>query len=257
MMNNLIKTPDQIQNITDSCAYLTEMLYYLREHTKAWMTLLEVEDLSQKWLDKRNLKWAFKNYDGFPANLCLSVNDCVVHGIPDETILKNGDLLKIDAWIIYKKWFSDAAISIIIWDDALNPLWADLIGTTKWALDAGIESIEIWKSAFYLSKGIYNRVKNDGFEVIKTLCWHGVWNAVHEKPLFYNYPNVQMKKIEWIPWMVVAIEPITAIESDDVVYGELNDWNLYCRKWDLWAQWEYTILITDNWPKILAWVTEL
>ncbi|MBQ9554172.1 M24 family metallopeptidase [bacterium] len=84
-----IKTPEQIQNITDSCKYLTEMLYYLREHTKAGMKLIEVEQLSQEWLDQRNLKGAFKNYDGFPANLCLSVNDCVVHGIPDDTILAN------------------------------------------------------------------------------------------------------------------------------------------------------------------------
>lgn len=102
-MKNLIKTPEQIRNITDSCSYLTEMLYMLRDKTKAGMTLLEVEDLSEQWLKKRDLKGAFKGYEGFPANLCLSVNDCVVHGIPDDTVLKNGDLLKIDAGIIYKK----------------------------------------------------------------------------------------------------------------------------------------------------------
>lgn len=251
-----IKTKEQIQNITDSCSYLTEMLYYLREHTKAWMTLLEVENLSQDWLDKRNLKWAFKNYDWFPANLCLSVNDCVVHGIPDDTILVNGDLLKIDAWVIYKKGFSDAAISMIIWDEALNPLGADLIRATKESLDLGIDAIETWKEAYWISKAIYNHIKNSGFEVIKTLCWHWVGNAVHEMPLFYNYPNADMKKIILQPWMVIAIEPITAVVSTDVVFWELNDWNLYCKKWDLWAQWEYTVLITENWPKILAWITD-
>lgn len=121
-MKNLIKTPEQIRNITDSCAYLTEMLIYLREHTKAGMSLLEVEELSQNWLDKRDLKGAFKGYEGFPANLCLSVNDCVVHGIPDETVLKNGDLLKIDTGVLYKKGISDACISMIIGDESLNPL---------------------------------------------------------------------------------------------------------------------------------------
>jgi methionyl aminopeptidase len=88
-MKNFIKTPQQIQNISDSCAYLTELLHYLKEHTKAGISLIEVEELAQAWLDKRNLKGAFKGYEGFPANLCLSVNDCVVHGIPDETLLKN------------------------------------------------------------------------------------------------------------------------------------------------------------------------
>jgi len=134
-MKNLIKNPEQIQNITDSCAYLTELLHYLKDHTKAGMSLLEVEELSQQWLDTRNLKGAFKGYEGFPANLCLSVNDCVVHGIPDETVLKNGDLLKIDTGILYKKGVSDACISMIIGDAGLNPLGAELIKVTKEALD--------------------------------------------------------------------------------------------------------------------------
>lgn len=88
-MKNLIKTQQQIQNITDSGSYLTELLLYLKSQTKAGMVLIELEELAQKWLDQRNLKGAFKGYEGFPANLCLSVNDCVVHGIPDETVLKN------------------------------------------------------------------------------------------------------------------------------------------------------------------------
>ena len=256
MQQPSIKTPEQIRNITDSCSYLTEMLHYLREHTKAWMRLIDVENLSQEWLDKRNLKWAFKDYDGFPANLCLSVNDCVVHWIPDETILVNGDVLKIDAGIIYKRGFSDAAITMVIWDDGLNPLGADLIRVTKESLDLWIDAIEVWKEAYWLSKTIYNHVTNNWYEVIKTLCGHGVGNAVHEKPLFYNYPNASMKKIVFQPGMVIAIEPITAVVSDDVVYWDLNDWNLYTKKWDIWAQWEYTVLITENWPKVLAGITE-
>lgn len=255
-MKNLIKTPEQIRNITDSCAYLTEMLHMLREKTKAGMTLLEVEEISQQRLDKRELKWAFKGYEGFPANLCLSVNDCVVHGIPDETVLKNGDLLKIDAGIIYKKGVSDSAISFIIGDDSLNPLGAELIKVTKEALDLGVETIEVGKSAFFYWKAVYNHVRNNGFEVIKTLSGHGVGNDVHEMPHIHNYPTAQLKKIERKTWMVIALEPITAVESDDVVYRDINDRNLYCRRGDLGAQWEYTVLITDNGPKILAGVLE-
>ena len=254
-MKNLIKTPQQIQNISDSCAYLTELLHYLKEHTKAGMSLIEVEELAQAWLDKRNLKGAFKGYEGFPANLCLSVNDCVVHGIPDETLLKNWDLLKIDTGVLYKKGISDACISMIIGDAGLNPLGAELIKITKQALDRWVASIETWGFAYDYSKTVYNHVKNNGFEIIKTLTGHGVGNEVHELPHFYNYPNAKMKKIEWIPWMIIALEPITAIKSDDVVYHE-SDRNLYCRKGDLGVQWEYTVLITENGPKVLAGVTE-
>ncbi len=255
-MKNLIKTPEQIRNIADSCAYLTEMLLYLRGRTKAGMSLIEVEELAQAWLDKRNLKGAFKGYEGFPANLCLSVNDCVVHGIPDDTLLKNGDLLKIDAGIIYKKGVSDSAISMIIGDESLNPLGAELIKVTKESLDRGVAAIETGGFAYDYAKAVYNHVKNNGFEILKTLSGHGVGNEVHELPHFHNYPNAQMKKIQWKPGMVVALEPITAVKSDDVVYRDLNDRNLYCRKGDLGAQWEYTVLITENGPKVLAGVTE-
>lgn len=219
------------------------------------MTLLEVEELSQNRLDKRDLKGAFKGYEGFPANLCLSVNDCVVHGIPDETVLKNGDLLKIDTGVLYKKGISDACISMIIGDESLNPLWAELIKITKEALDRGVATIEAWGFAYDYSKAVYNHVTNNGFQIIKTLTGHGVGNEVHELPHFYNYPNAKMKKIQWQPGMIIALEPITAIQSDDVVYHE-SDWNLYCRKGDLGAQWEYTVLITENGPKVLAGVTE-
>lgn len=102
-MTNLIKTPQQINTIRESGKYLNELLLYIKSQSKAGVSLIELETMAQKWLNQRNLKGAFKGYEGFPANLCLSVNDCVVHGIPDETVLKNGDLLKIDAGVIYEK----------------------------------------------------------------------------------------------------------------------------------------------------------
>lgn len=255
-MKNLIKTQKQIQAISDSWAYLTELLYTLRNQTKAGMALIEIEDIAQKWLNQRNLKGAFKGFEGFPANLCLSVNDCVVHGIPDETILKNWDLLKIDAWVIYQGGISDAAITIIIGEESLNPLGADLIRATKTSLDLGLASIETWGFAYEYAKAVYNHISNAGFSILKTLSGHGVGVEVHELPHIHNYPHAQMKKIQRKTWMVIALEPITAVKSEDVIYRDLNDRNLYCRKGDLGAQWEYTVLITDNGPKVLAGVTE-
>ena len=98
-----IKTPKQISNIRESWKYLNEMLLILREKAKAWIALIELEFVAEHFIKQHNLKWAFKWYDWFPTNLCLSVNNCVVHGVPNEYILKNGDLLKIDAGIIYEK----------------------------------------------------------------------------------------------------------------------------------------------------------
>lgn len=145
---------------------------------------------------------------------------------------------------------------MIIGDESLNPLGAELIKVTKESLDRGVATIETGGFAYDYAKAVYNHVTQSGFSILKTLSGHGVGNDVHEKPLLYNYPNAAMKKVQWKPGMVVALEPITAVQSDDVVYRDINDWNLYCKKGDLGAQWEYMVLITDNGPEILAGVTE-
>ena len=93
---------------------MNELLYLLREKAKAGIATIELEFIAEHFIKQHNLKGAFKHYNGFPANLCLSVNDCVVHGEPSEYILKNGDLLKIDAGLVYEKGYSDSAISVVI-----------------------------------------------------------------------------------------------------------------------------------------------
>lgn len=252
----IIKTQEQIKNIRKSGQYLTQLLGILRKNCKVWVSLIELENIAQDFMDKNNVKWAFKGYDWFPANLCLSVNDCVVHGIPDDYVLKNGDLLKVDCGIIYNKWISDSAFAIVIGWEMANPLAHELNVTTKRALDLALEKVGPWKYIYEFSKEVYNIIKNNWFNVVKSLTWHWVWVKVHEKPNIYNRPHPDTKKTKFEPWMVVCFEPITSIKSDDIVLHE-NDWNLYCKKWDLWSQWEYMVLITDTGYEILSWLTEL
>ena len=253
----LIKTPQQIENIRESGKYLNELLLKLKNEVQAGMTLLDLELYAEQYISKNNLKWAFKGYQWFPANLCLSVNDCVVHGIPDNYVLKNGDLLKIDCGVIYNKGISDSAISIVVWWDFNNPLAAQLVETTKLALDLGMQ--ELWpnKSIYNYSKTIFNTMAKNNFKIIKTLTGHGVGNKVHERPYIYNHPHPETKNTILYPGMVVALEPITAVKSTDVVMRWNNDWNLYCNKWDLWAQWEYMVLITESWYEVLSGITDL
>lgn len=254
MSKIIIKTNEQINNIRESGKYLTELLNILKLSVKSWMTLLDLEIIACDYIKKHNLKWAFKWYQWFPANLCLSVNDCLVHWIPDKYVLKDWDLLKIDAWIIYNWWFSDAAISVIVgWEDK-NPQWFKLIKSTKNALDNSISFIFPWNSVYDFSYNIQRNIKLAGFSVIKYLTWHWVGVAVHEPPHIMNWANVEMKSIILKPWMVLALEPITAIKSDDFIEKKWNEWNLYTKYWDLWAQWEYTVLITEKGNEILAWI---
>lgn len=138
----IIKTPKQVEQIREAGKYLNEMLLLLRSKAKVGMATIELEFIAEHFLKQHNLKSPFKGYDGFPTNLCLSVNDCVVHGEPSDYVLKNGDLLKIDAGIQYQKGIADSAISLVIGGELANPLAYDLVQVTKEALDRGIETIE-------------------------------------------------------------------------------------------------------------------
>lgn len=252
-----IKTPQQINNIRESGKYLNELLYKLYQSAKPWLSLIELEFIAEDYIVKHGVKWAFKHYNGFPANLCLSVNDCVVHGIPDDYILKNGDVLKIDSGIIYKWGITDSAIGLIVWWELANPLWNALIKATKEWLDIAIQSIWPNKPLIDYSRSIHNFILQAGFSLIEKLTGHGVGNKVHEDPHIYNFPHPSMKNIFWKPWMVVAIEPITAISSKDFVMKKWNNWNLYCKNGDLGGHWEYTLAITENGYEILSGITQL
>ena len=249
----IYKTKQQLQLIEDSWKYLTELLYKIKEFIKPWIISQEIEEFAGQYIKKHNLKWAFKWFMAYPANLCISVNNCVVHGEPSWYVLKEGDLLKIDAWINYKWMITDAAFSMIVWTSS-NKQAKQLIKATKKALDRGVGVIEIWKTFYDYSFTVYNTIKQSWFSIIENLTWHGVWVKVHEPPRIYNFPSNEMKKIKIRPGMCFALEPITAIKSQKAISVQENKWDLLTEKWDLWAHWEYTVIVDDNWPRVVAGV---
>lgn len=248
----IYKTEKQIENIRESGKYLTELLWLLREKVWVGVALIELEELAEKYITKRNLKWAFKWYQWFPANVCLSINDCVVHGIPDKYVLKNGDLIKVDCGITYKWWISDSAFSVLVGGEMIDPIWYKLIKITKEALDLGLEYVKPWKLVYDYAREVNRHMKQHGFSIIQNLTGHGVWVKVHEAPHIYNYPHPDTKNMKFKANMVVALEPITSLYSKDIISKKWNERNLYTKDWDLGAQWEYTVLITESWNEVLA-----
>jgi len=252
----IIKTKQEIDNIRESGKYLTEILNILYNEANIGVSLLDLEVIAENFMIKNKVKWAFKWYHGFPANLCLSVNDCLVHGIPDDYILKNGDVLKIDCGVTYRAGISDSAVCVVIGWELANPLWFDLMKTTKKALDASLQYIQPYKKLYDYSSSVFQYIKDWGFDVIRNLTGHGVWNMVHEPPHIYNYPCTEMRRETLKPGMVIALEPITAISSIESISKPWNDRNLYTKKWDIGAQREYTLLVTENGYEILSGVRE-
>ncbi len=249
----IIKTPEQIACIREAGKHLTAMLGILRDATKPGMTLLELEDIAAQYLKQHHLKGTFIWHHGYKHNLCLSVNDCVVHGIPDRYILKDWDLLKIDAGVTYKWYIADAAICVIVGWDHTNPDAKKLVDTTKWALDLWLTFIAPWRSLYDFGFAVAQFVKQNDCTIIKQLTGHGVWLALWEPPYIYNRWNPAQHEVHFKAGMVVALEPITAMWSTGYIEKpKINDWNLYTQQWDLWAQWEYTILITETGYEVLA-----
>lgn len=248
----ILKTKEQIDKIREAWKYTNELHILIQDYCKPWVALQDIDYFVGHYLSSRNLKAAFKWYQGYPANICLSVNDCVVHGIPDKYVLKNWDLLKIDMGIDYKWWISDSAISVIVWWYATNKKWAQLIGTTKNALDIALDQIKPWNTVYDFGKVIYENVIKDWFRVIKQLTGHGVGAKVHEWPYVYNRPAHGTQHIVFEENMVIALEPITSLRSERVFTKWKNNWNLYTQYGDIWAQREYTVWINSNGYEILS-----
>ncbi|MDR0860084.1 MAG: M24 family metallopeptidase [Candidatus Peribacteria bacterium] len=216
---------------------------------------MELEFVAEHFIKTHNLRGAFKHYNGFPANLCLSVNDCVVHGEPSDYILKSGDLLKIDAGLIYEKGYSDSAISVVVGGEMANPLAYDLITVNKEALDRGIETIVPGDSMFSYGSTVANVVQNAGYKVLKHLTGHGVGVDVHERPYVFNYGHPDMKKQFYQPEMVLCFEPIIGVMSDDFYQKEADE-GLYTKHGDLGSQWEYMLLITEKGYEVLSGIRD-
>ncbi len=253
MKKMMVKTPQQIEAIRQAGKYHNQLLLILRDAAKAGTSLIELEQIAVEFLKEHKLKGSFKGYNGYPANLCLSVNDCVVHGIPDNYVLKNGDLLKIDLGITYKGCMTDAAISVIVGGEHTNPEAAGLLEATKNGLDECIRFFGAGRAVYDRSYAISHYVTQKGYSVIKPLTGHGTGKYVHEAPTIYNYPHPESKKTILQKNLVIAVEPITAITSTDYVERpRINNRNLYTSHGDVGCQREYTLLITENGYEILA-----
>ncbi len=257
MSKVIIKTPAQIAKIRTSGEYLTELLQMLYQSIAPGMSLIALQDIAMRYIDQHHLIPAFYQYGWFPGKICLSVNDCVVHGIPDRTILKAWDLLKVDAGINYQWAISDAAFSIVVWWAETNPEAQWLIDATKAALDTGLAYIQSGKELIHRATHIEKYMNDRNYSVIRSLTGHGVGVDVHEAPHIYNHPHKTMRKHRFQKGMVVALEPITALASVGYIEDMVNNRNLYTDQWDLGAQREYTVVVTDNGPEVLAGIQKL
>lgn len=244
-----IKSPREIELMRKAGEILAATHEELRGALKPGMSTLDIDRLGEKIIRSYGCIPSFKNYNGYPASICVSVNDEVVHGIPNRhRILKEGDIVSLDAGVIYQGYHSDAARTWAIGE--VTPEAKQLMEITRQSF---FEGIKFAKPGYHLndiSTAIQSYAESFGCGVVRDLVGHGIGTHLHEDP---EVPNFAMKRkgILLRPGMTLAIEPMINAGGPEVVWMD-DDWTVVTEDGSLSAHYENTVLITEGEPEILT-----
>ncbi|MDD3302537.1 MAG: type I methionyl aminopeptidase [Candidatus Gracilibacteria bacterium] len=248
----IVKNNKEIEQLRKNGKIHKIIFEEIKKIIKPGVSAIDIDILCSNLCKKHAVLPGFKGVYNFPANICISINDVVVHGIPKKNmIFKEGDVVKFDFGVKDKNMGlnTDAAFTVIIGDENKYPKIKKLLDTTKEALYKGIEQCKIGNKIGDISNAIQKHVESEGFFIVKDLTGHGLGFTLHEKPYIYNYgkPNTgeKIKK-----GMLLAIEPITGFSSGRIY--EKGGFEIYISDGSYGCQFEHTILVTDNEPEIIV-----
>lgn len=244
----LIKSTQDIQNLRQAGKKLARVLQKAGKAAKAGVVLLDLEKYIREEIKAEASTPSFLGFEGYPAASCLSLNEQVVHGIPDERILKSGDILGIDIGLWFKGVCVDAAITVGIGGIALEA--KALLVHTEESLAAGIKAAKPYHRVGAISQAIQLTAEKYEHGIVRTLTGHGVGHQVHEDPEIPNFGH-SSDGILLRPGMVLAIEPMLTNGGGEVM-TEIDGWGIVTADKSLSAQFEHTILITGKKAEILT-----
>ena len=220
---------------------------------KPGVTTKSLDEAVFKYINEKGGQAAFKGYRGYPANICASVNEEVVHGIPDKRVLKAGDILSVDIGVCYKGYYADAAVTVPV--AGIKPEAQRLVDVTRESLRLAINKIRAGIRLFEISATVQNFVEDNGFSVVRDLVGHGVGSALHEDPQIPNYVDKNLTRVEdniiLKEGMVLAIEPMVN-QGDYEVDTLSNGWTVVTRDRKLSAHFEHTVLVKEAGSEIMT-----
>ncbi|MGL5066811.1 MAG: methionyl aminopeptidase [Sarcina sp.] len=247
----LIKSPKDIEGIKISAEVNNGVLDLVGKEIKAGMSTQDIDKLVYDYTVAHDAIPAPLNYMGFPKSVCTSINAEVCHGIPSEDIiLKDGDIINIDVSTIKNGYFSDASRMFMIGE--VSDEARDLVQTTKEALRLGVEAVKPWGHIDDIGYAIQSYVEQKGYSVVTDFGGHGVGNEFHEEP-FVAHVGEKGEGMILVPGMVFTIEPMINQGTYEVKVDEDNGWIARTVDGKLSAQFEHTILVTEDGIEILAW----
>lgn len=225
-----------------------DVLNSLRQMVKPGMTTMELDQFAERRAIEQEARPAFKNYRGYPASLCTSVNEQVVHGIPSDRRLRDGDILSIDFGVELGGYYADAALTVPV--GAIRPELEKLLDVTRASLDQAIDKVRPGNRLGEVSSSVQEWVERNGFSIVREFVGHGIGTRMHEEPNVPNYGDPG-KGVKLQEGMVFAIEPMVNAGKPDV--RVLDDrWTAVTSDGSYSAHFEHTVAVTASGPWILT-----
>jgi methionyl aminopeptidase len=246
----IIKTKKQIEGIRRSCKLAAQILDTLCKAAKEGITTLQLDEMAKDLHKKANAIAApfHYGYPPYPKSICISLNDVICHGIPDKTVLKSGDILNIDVTCILDDYFGDTSRMVMIGD--VSEEKKNVVETSYECLMKSIEILKPGVKVFEIGNIIENLAKKKHCSVVNQFVGHGVGIAFHEPPQIpHSYNNIQ---IPFVPGMTFTIEPMINAGVKEAIIDPEDHWTARTKDGKPSAQWEHTILITEEGSEILT-----
>ena len=241
----------EVSALSESCQILSDTLDLVEQNIIPGQSVLELDSIAERYILSCDAKPAFKGYNGFPATLTVSIDDEIVHGIPKDVLLNEGQIVSIDCGVIKNEFYSDSARTIAV--GKISDDKANLVDVTKKALQIGIEKAVIGNKVFDISDSIQKYVESKGYSIVRELVGHGIGRELHIHPQIPNFsePITTDLDIELKEGMCLAIEPMVNLGSRHIK-TDLDGWTIRTQDGHPSAHFEHSILITKFQPRILT-----
>ncbi|MFA4888469.1 MAG: type I methionyl aminopeptidase [Candidatus Omnitrophota bacterium] len=243
-----LKSKQDLEMLRESGRKLGKILQLLCEFVKIGVTTAQIDCLAEELVIEEGALPAFKGYRGFPASICTSLNEEIVHGIPGPRILEENDILSLDIGVNYKGFFTDAAVTLPI--GKINPKTEKLICVARQALYEGIKQAKAQNQLYDISHSIQRHAEENGFSVVRQFVGHGIGAKLHEEPEIPNFGQPHQGPL-LKNGMVLAIEPMVNMGSWEAEIKE-NGWTAVTKDGLPSAHFEHTVAITEEGPQILT-----
>lgn len=247
----ILKNPVQIEKIRESAKINIEILDYIGAHIKAGITTQEIDAWVCEITKRRGAVAATLNFEGFPKSVCTSINDVVCHGIPSEdVVLKEGDIVNVDASTIYNGYFSDSSRMYCIGEVSADK--RRLVEIAKQSLDVGLQYVQPWRKIGDMGAAINAFVMENGYSVVRQIGGHGVGLEFHEDP-WVSYVCPKDTGMLMAPGMMFTIEPMINMGSAEIYISDEDGWTVYTEDGMPSAQWEIQVLVTEDGYEIISY----